>query len=208
METTRKTHPVVIGAAVSLIIFSAVGVAVMTGLLPGSQARNEASIAASPTPAAEMPAAAGDQKSHPDAAAVAQPSTEKAAPHAAREVAEATPAKKEHAACANCGVVESVNLVEQKGEGSALGVIAGGVAGALLGNQVGQGNGRTVATIAGAAGGAYAGNQIEKNVKKTTHYKIVVRMADGSHKTVSKKTDPGLMAGDKVKIVDGAVVRE
>jgi len=206
MESTRKTHPVVIGAAVSIIIFSAVGVGVMTGLLPGSHAKNEPSIVSSPGP--QTQAVTSSEK--PQAGATDRPerSAEKAAPDASREVAEAMPAKKKHAACANCGVVESVSVVEQKGEGSALGVIAGGVAGALLGNQVGQGNGKTVATIAGAAGGAYAGNQIEKNVKKTTHYKIVVRLEDGSHKTISKKTDPGLMAGDKVKIVDGAIVRE
>jgi outer membrane lipoprotein SlyB len=207
METTRKTHPVVIGAAVSLIIFSAVGVGVMTGLLPGSHAKNEASTVANPVPAPETPAAASSEKPQTVADTAKHPA-EKAAPHAARDADEAPPAKKEHATCANCGVVESVSVVEQKGEGSALGVIAGGVAGALLGNQVGGGNGKTVATIAGAAGGAYAGNQIEKSVKKTTHYKIVVRMEDGSHKTVSKKTDPGLMVGDKVKVVDGAIVRD
>lgn len=207
METTRKTHPVIIGAAVSLIIFSAVGVGVMTGLLPGSHARNEPSTVSNPGTGPETQDTASKEKPQAGAAAKDEGAAEKATPHA-REAAEAVPAKKAHAACANCGVVESVSVVEQKGEGSALGVIAGGVAGALLGNQVGQGNGKTVATIAGAAGGAYAGNQIEKNVKKTTHYKIVVRMGDGSHKTVSKKTDPGLMAGDKVKIVDGAIVRD
>lgn len=44
-------------------------------------------------------------------------------------------------------------------ERSSVGMLLGGAAGALLGNQVGGGNGRTLATIVGAAGGAYAGDR-------------------------------------------------
>lgn len=62
--------------------------------------------------------------------------------------------------CVNCGVVEAINLVEVKGTGSYLGMIAGGVAGALLGSQVGQGRGTTAAQVAGAAGGAFAGSDV------------------------------------------------
>ncbi|MFZ2855252.1 MAG: hypothetical protein WAZ34_14240, partial [Rhodocyclaceae bacterium] len=50
--------------------------------------------------------------------------------------------------CATCGVVEAINLVEVQGDGSYLGKIAGGVVGALLGSQVGQGRGTTVAEVA------------------------------------------------------------
>lgn len=52
--------------------------------------------------------------------------------------------------CPDCAKVTAVTVSEKEGEGSALGVIAGGVAGALLGNQVGGGTGRDLATIAGA----------------------------------------------------------
>ena len=38
--------------------------------------------------------------------------------------------------------------------------IIGGIAGAILGNQVGGGSGRTAATVAGAIGGAVVGDQI------------------------------------------------
>ena len=50
------------------------------------------------------------------------------------------------------------------------GMAIGGVAGGLLGNQIGGGKGRTIATVAGAAGGAYAGKKIQENQQsKNTH---------------------------------------
>lgn len=45
-------------------------------------------------------------------------------------------------------------------ERSSVGMLLGGAAGALLGNQIGGGNGKTIATLAGAAGGAYAGDRM------------------------------------------------
>ena len=109
--------------------------------------------------------------------------------------------------CANCGVVLAVNVVEEEGKGSALGVIGGGVVGGLLGNQVGNGTGRDLATLAGAVGGAFAGNAIEKNAKKTKSYHVVVRMDDGSERTYRQASDPGLMRGEKVKIEKDTVVK-
>ena len=81
---------------------------------------------------------------------------------AAATPASATPSSK--AVCPDCGKVTSVTETERKGEGSPVGLIAGGVAGALLGNQVGGGSGKSLATIAGAAGGAYAGKKVEEKM--------------------------------------------
>src|SRR6266487_4193110 len=80
------------------------------------------------------------------------------------------------ATCHRCGTVVSIGRIERKGQGSGVGAVAGGVAGALLGNGMGQGNGRTAMTLLGGAGGAYAGNEIEKNVHKSSTYRIRVRM--------------------------------
>ena len=88
------------------------------------------------------------------------------------------------------------------------GTIGGGVVGALLGNQVGKGSGKTVATIAGAVGGAFAGRAIEGNVKKTSHYEVLVRLQNGGTQTASFEVDPGYRIGDKVKITDGVLVRD
>jgi outer membrane lipoprotein SlyB len=49
------------------------------------------------------------------------------------------------APCGDCGVVQSMRLVEQQGQTSGVGMVAGGV----LGHQIGSGRGNTVATILG-----------------------------------------------------------
>lgn len=108
--------------------------------------------------------------------------------------------------CANCGTVEAINVVEVKGKGSYVGMIAGGVAGALLGSQVGKGRGTTVAEVAGAAGGAYAGNEAEKYIRRTNHYEVVVRLHGGGAQTVSYEAQPPFEVGDKVRVESGGLV--
>lgn len=110
--------------------------------------------------------------------------------------------------CPNCGVVESIRLVEVKGQGTGAGAVAGGLLGAVVGNEIGAGRGKSLATVAGAAGGAYAGNEVEKNMKKTTRYRITIRMNDGSVRTITQRTDPGVHAGDSVKVANDSVTRE
>ena len=107
-------------------------------------------------------------------------------------------------ACASCGVVESVNAVQQKGQGSGIGVVAGGVAGGLLGNQIGGGNGKTAMTVLGAIGGGFAGNEVEKRVRTETAYDVTVRMDDGS--TRSFRRAQAMSVGSAV-VVDGDTLR-
>lgn len=109
--------------------------------------------------------------------------------------------------CANCGVVEAVNVIEVKGEGNYLGMIAGGLAGALLGHQVGGGTGKQIATVAGAAGGAFAGNEVEKRMKTSKHYEVITRLENGGTQAVPYETDPGYKVGDRVRVENGTLVR-
>ena len=115
--------------------------------------------------------------------------------------------------CVHCGTVESVVAVQRQGRvkgvavgGTTVGIgtVAGGVVGGVLGNQVGGGNGKTAMTVLGAAGGAYAGNRIEKNMKKTTHYQMRVRMKDGSVRSIEQAS--AVPVGSRV-IVDGNTLR-
>lgn len=117
------------------------------------------------------------------------------------------PAESTKPFCANCGIVLAVNATEEEGKGSGIGVVAGGVVGGLLGNQVGQGTGNDLATIAGVVGGAFAGNKIEKITKKTKVYHITVKMDDGSEHSYRQATDPELLKGQKVKIENNVVVK-
>ena len=106
-------------------------------------------------------------------------------------------------ACQDCGVVQSMRYVEEKGQGSGLGAVAGGVVGGVLGHQIGSGRGNTVATIAGAGVGAYAGNEIEKNQKKKSYWSVTLRMDNGTSRTFTYSSKPAVREGEHVKLVDG-----
>jgi outer membrane lipoprotein SlyB len=82
--------------------------------------------------------------------------------------------------CTSCGVVESVNQVQQKGQGTGLGAVAGGLLGGVVGHQVGHGNGKTAMTVLGAIGGGLAGHEVEKRARAVTFFNVHVRMDDGS----------------------------
>jgi outer membrane lipoprotein SlyB len=109
--------------------------------------------------------------------------------------------------CRDCGTIDTIRTSERAGEASGVGMIAGGLLGGLLGHQVGSGRGNTAATIVGAAGGAFAGNAVEKNYKKVLRYDVVVRMDDGTFRTVNYDVEPGFRAGDKVRFVEGRLTR-
>ena len=108
--------------------------------------------------------------------------------------------------CGNCGVIESINLVEVNGNGSYLGTIAGGLVGAVIGSQIGSGGGKSTAQIVGALGGAVAGNEIEKRVNKTRHFDVVARLRDGGVQTISYATEPSFKVGDRVRVENGTLV--
>lgn len=109
--------------------------------------------------------------------------------------------------CNDCAKVTSVRVVEKQGQGSGLGVIGGGVAGALLGNQVGSGHGRELATLAGAAGGAYAGNRVEKNMRTTREWNVAVQYENGNRRTFAFAQDPHLARGQSVRNRGNSIVR-
>lgn len=202
-ESQSRMNPLIATAAVALIIFSAVGVGVMTGLIPSSASKEaQVQVPARPeaartetAPAQQKAASNAPRKTHVADTPKRAPASEPA------RIASAAPR-----ACASCGTVEAVNVIEQQGEGSGLGAVAGGVAGALLGNQIGGGSGRKIATVAGAAGGAYAGHQIEKHVKTTKRYDVVVRMDAGGVRHFSYDAEPAFGPGEKVRVVDGRLV--
>jgi outer membrane lipoprotein SlyB len=163
IEPVRKLNPLIAGAAVAVMVFSMVGIAAITGMLPGALSHKSAEIA---------PGAVQDSRL---------------------------------AACAACGTVDSIRPVEVHGEATGLGAVAGGLTGAVVGHQLGNGRGQDAMTVIGAAGGAVAGNQIEKNVNKRIVYRVTVRMDDGSFRTVSQASAPAFAVGDKVRLVQGAL---
>jgi len=104
--------------------------------------------------------------------------------------------------CALCGTVESVRTVEVRDEAGAAGAAAGGPG---AGDQAVGGGGAAVTLL--GAGGAIAGSEIEKNMKKRYAYRVTVRMDDGSFRTISLSSPPTFAVGDKVRVVEGKLVR-
>jgi outer membrane lipoprotein SlyB len=222
METnanTRRLHPLVAAAAVSVIVFSAVGVAAITGLIPHSKG-NEPAVATADTPAPSsesMPAAA-------PAATPPAPAVKKHVAKAPRHyVAPAQVAYAETPAMTPppppvaqapqyeapqpavkpgvYGIVESVREVEQKGDAKGVGAVGGGLAGAVLGHNIGDHN--KLVTVLGAAGGAFLGNQIEKQARATKHWELTVRYDDGTTQVFNSDTVPFWHQGDRVRYYEG-----
>jgi len=181
MDSTgfKRPHPLILGAAASVMVVSLMGAAAIGGLLPN--ARSDKTDTPTSTPASAPLAASPGHNGRPKLSAYANN-------------------------CASCGTVESIRPVQLKGDATGLGAVAGGVTGAVVGNQIGRGNGNTAMTLLGAAGGALAGNEIEKNVKKHYSYRVTVRMDDGSFRTLSQSHEPAVTVGERVRVVDGTVV--
>jgi len=184
-------------AGIALTLFCGVGIAAFMGWIPNSmgsasdKAALERQAANSvPPPAPKAP------KAVPNRAAPMQPAP----------IARSAPAPVAAlAACAECGVIESVRVVEAKGTGSGLGAVGGAVVGGLLGNQVGAGHGKDAMTVVGAVGGAFAGNEVEKRVKASKSYEVTVRLNDGSRHVIKESGATAWHTGDKVKLVNGAI---
>ncbi len=109
------------------------------------------------------------------------------------------PKSSQPAVCNDCGKVTAVKVVEKAGDSGPVGMIAGGVAGAVLGRQVGGGFGKDLATIAGAAGGAYAGKKIEEKMNTRKIWTVSVRYNNGTTAEFDYERDPGFKAGDAVR---------
>ena len=209
--TTKSLHPLVLAAAIAVLLFCGVGTAALMGWLPSSQ-RDAQPLAAS-TSAEQL---ASLQANQPQAnlqpasaqALAALPPQQQQQPvrqpqqQPQQQYAAAAPAPQ---VCSNCGVIEAIHEVNTRAEGSGVGAAGGAVVGGLLGNQVGGGHGKQLATVLGAVGGAVAGNQIEGSVRATRSYNIVVRLDNGKTRTVHQSAAPNWRQGDRVRVVNGGL---
>jgi outer membrane lipoprotein SlyB len=211
MEAKTRLHPLLTAAAISVTVFSAVGVATLTGLVPpsiGSQ-KQEAplqiseEIAKPIEPAITHPAPAPAAKKVPAVrkTAVARP----VVPAAYNDYAQVE-APKPVVKPGYLATIQAVREVKEDGQHTALGPIAGGIAGAVLGDQIGKGHGsRKVITLIGAAGGALAGREIEQKARATSHWEIDVRRDDGSYQTVRSDVQPPYQPGERVRLLNGTL---
>jgi len=88
------------------------------------------------------------------------------------------------------------------------GAIVGGVAGALLGSQVGGGSGRDAATILGGAAGAAVGSQVGKSASATNPvYRVSIQTEQGVMRTYDVPATGDLRIGDRVRVENGVIYR-
>lgn len=132
-------YPVMLIAAIAVIVFSIAGIATTMGWMPGAHPQGGSPAKAQPASAYGLAGPGG-------------------------------------AACADCGVVESIRAVEVSGEAS------------------------------GAGAGAYAGQPVEKNAKAAVNYQIGVRMSDGTLRTLFERARPAFAIGQKVRVTEQGIV--
>ena len=116
----------------------------------------------------------------------------------AAEPAKATtaPSAKQLASlCAECRLVQAVEVEKRKGKASGMGIAGGAVVGGLLGNKVGD---STLATVGGAVVGGVVGNEAEKRIKRHDVWVVTSIARDGSTANHEFDRDPQIKAGDVV----------
>lgn len=228
MESQKRTlHPLLTAAAVSVMVFSAVGVAAITGLIPVSKgsAMEAPTLVTAEAPAAQ-PAPASESIPEPATPAPARKPAKKRAVHEAAKplpapapapapvayepVAQAPQAveiqkpaveiQKPMVKPGVLGTVQSVREVVEDGKAKGIGAVTGGVVGAVLGHQL---NDNKLVTLVGGAAGAFIGNEAEKRQRASKHWELTVRLDDGRTQTITSPAAPFWHAGDRVRMLDG-----
>ncbi len=108
------------------------------------------------------------------------------------------------------GVIVSARPVvvgqEQLGDNTA-GTLGGGLLGGLAGSQIGKGRGQVAAMAGGAVLGAVAGAFAEDKLKEQEGIEYVVRLNNGSLRTVVQGPEPRLSPGQRVLVIVGQNAR-
>jgi outer membrane lipoprotein SlyB len=220
MDTPKRTlHPLLQAAAVSLIVFSAVGVAAITGFIPTSKgsAKDETPVAAAQAPVVTAEAPPQTQTPPDTQPAPAKKPAKKRAVHSAprtlpapapapapatvtyepvAQAPQAVEAPKPVVKPGQLGYVESVREVVQDGDAKGIG--------AVLGHQLKHDS--KLVTLVGGAAGAFIGNEAEKRQRATRHWELTVRLDDGTIQKVRSEAAPFWHQGDRVRLLDGKLV--
>jgi uncharacterized protein YcfJ len=171
-ENLKRIHPLLAVAAVSVTLFSLVGIAAITGVLPTSQGANRDASASEKQADTQslraeevIPADELSGKKHsPKVAHAAQPARVQK-PNVqgdGTESAQRSTGVAANTQAANTQATNTQTAHKPAAQNSPVGIGVGAVIGGVLGNQVGSGDGKTLATILGAVGGGYIGNEVAK----------------------------------------------
>lgn len=218
--SSRKLHPLIALAALSVLIFGVVASAKTLGWLPiGSATAAETDGTTTVERVAEIPAAP-DAKEQWHAIEPKEPAKKSSTSVRVAEVKQQPVQKKPYAeyghqskatterysSCVDCGVVTGITPIAAASNGpTGIGAVLGAVAGGVIGHQIGGGSGKKVATVAGALGGAYAGNRYEGS--RVRGYEMSVRLDSGEVRSIYYDNNPGFSVGDAIRMSGGNVIR-
>jgi hypothetical protein len=102
--------------------------------------------------------------------------------------------------CALCGTIESIRSMEVLDQVSA----PVDAAGSKSGTEAGA---RSATSVLDTLSNVVTGNAADKNTRKRLVYRVTLRMDDGSFRTISLPSPPAFTVGDKVRVVEGRLVR-
>jgi outer membrane lipoprotein SlyB len=106
-------------------------------------------------------------------------------------------------ACALCGTIESVRTVEVLDEARATARAADSRSGTGT-NSAGAG---VSTSVLETLSGVVSGSASETALRKRLVYRVTLRMDDGSFRAISLSSAPAFAVGDKVRVVEGRLVR-
>jgi len=104
-------------------------------------------------------------------------------------------------ACALCGTIESVRTVEVLDQATAGAADSGNRA------EAGAAGTSAATSVLDTLSSVVTGNVAEKNVRKRLVYRVTLRMDDGSFRAISLSSPPSFAVGEKVRVVEGRLVR-
>lgn len=103
------------------------------------------------------------------------------------------------------GTILSVRPVKIQADNQGIiGTVGGGALGGIAGSAIGGGRGQAIATAVGAIAGAVAGSKIEEKASQVNGAELTIRKDDGREIVVVQKSDNSFIAGRRVRIVGGS----
>lgn len=115
----------------------------------------------------------------------------------------AEPKPGQQRACALCGTIESIKTVEVLDSAGATSAAANSRSGVETGSAEASAGTSVLDTLSSVV----TGNIGEKNVRKRLVYRVTLRMDDGSFRAISLSSPPSFAVGEKVRVVEGRLVR-
>ena len=99
------------------------------------------------------------------------------------------------------GIVENVEKVTLRKDGTIVGTAGGSVIGGIAGSTIGGGKGKVLATAAGVIIGGVLGSWLETAVTDREALKLIIRLDNGQKVAIVQEADIPFRAGERVNVL-------